>query len=120
MEAAVTEGTWLVEARMPPNRVDAAAAPLIRQMLADGVAATGTWEDEEGAPRPSTGFDVTARPHRLRSADGAVHERILVLGLQLSGVQWGTAIAAEAGADARDRALFLADADAAARVLLGA
>lgn len=118
VEPAVTEGTWLVEAMMPPNRVDAAAAPLIRQMLADGVAATGTWEDEEGAPRPSTGFDVTARPHRLRSAEGAVHERILVLGLQLSGMQWGTAIAAEAGADARDRALSLADADAAAQVLL--
>lgn len=120
VEPAVAEGTWLVEAMMPPNRVDAAVSPLVRQMLADGVAAPGMWEDEEGAPRPSTGFDVTRRPHRLRAADGSVHEHVLVLGLQLSGVQWGTAIAAEAGADARDRALFLADADAAAGVLLGA
>ena len=116
---AAASGTWLVEAMMPPNRVRSTSTPLVRQMLADGVAATGVWEDEEGARLPSTGFDVTGRPHRLRAADGRVHERILVLGLQLSGVQWGTAIAAEAGADPDGRALFLGDADAAARVLLG-
>lgn len=115
---AVTEAAWLVEAMMPPNRVEAAATPLVRQMLADGVAAVGRWEDEDGALRSSSGFDVTARPHRLRGADGTVREGVLVLGLQLSGVQWGTAIAPEAGADVRDRALFLADADAAARVAL--
>ncbi|MDY6055180.1 FAD/NAD(P)-binding protein [Micrococcus sp.] len=115
---AVVEGTWLVEAMMPANRVEAAVSPLIRQMLADGVAATGSWEDEEGSRRSTPGFDVTARPYRLRAADGTVHERILVLGLQLAGVQWGTAIAAEAGAEASGRAMFLADADAAARSVL--
>lgn len=115
---AVVEGEWLVEAMMPPNRVQAASSPLIRGMLDDGVAAAGTWEDEEGVRVPATGFDVTGRPHRLRAADGAVHEDVYVLGLQLSGVQWGTAIAAEAGADPAGRALFLADADAVAQAVL--
>lgn len=118
LEPAVVEGAWLVEAMMPPNRVQAAASPLVRQMLADGVAAAGTWEDEEGVRVPATGFDVTARPYRLRAADGTVHADVFVLGLQLSGVQWGTAIAAEAGADPAGRALFLADADAAAAAVL--
>ena len=36
---AVVEGEWLVEAMMPPNRVQAASSPLIRGMLDDGVAA---------------------------------------------------------------------------------
>ena len=112
--AAVT-GTWLVEAMMPPNRVNAGTAPLMRQLLADGVAAVGTWEDEDGELRPSSGFDVTPRPHRLRGADGAVREDVYVIGLQLSGVQWGTAIAAEAGESASGRAASLGDADAIAR-----
>lgn len=115
---AAATGSWLVEAMMPPNRVQSAASPLVRQMLDEGVAAAGTWEDEEGAHLPSPGFDVTGRPYRLRAADGTVHERILVLGLQLSGVQWGTAIAAEAGGSPDGRALFLGDADAAARAVL--
>ncbi|TFI15655.1 hypothetical protein E4A41_15375, partial [Micrococcus endophyticus] len=56
---AVVEGEWLVEAMMPPNRVQAASSPLIRGMLDDGVAAAGTWEDEEGVRGAATGFDVT-------------------------------------------------------------
>lgn len=38
-----------------------------------------------------------------------------MIGLQLSGVQWGTAIAAEAGESASGRAASLGDADAIAR-----
>jgi uncharacterized NAD(P)/FAD-binding protein YdhS len=115
---AAVHGSWLVEAMMPPNRVQAGTAPLLRQLLAEGVAAVGTLEDAEGALQPSTGFDVTSRPHRLRSADGTVAEDVYVLGLQLSGVQWGTAIAAESGQGPEGRAMSLGDADAIAVAVL--
>lgn len=115
---ATVTGTWMVEAMMPPNRVQAGSAPLMRQLLADGVAAVGTLEDAEGALQPAAGFDVTARPHRLKAADGTVAEDVFVLGLQLSGVQWGTAIAAEAGQDPAGRAMSLGDAEAIAAALL--
>ena len=41
-----------------------------------------------------------------------------MLGLQLSSVQWGTAIAAESGGAVEDTARTLADADAAASRIL--
>ena len=65
------------------------------------------------------GFDVTERPHRLKGAAGAVQEGVFVLGLQLASVQWGTAIAAEAGASAELGARTLADADRIAAAVLG-
>ena len=77
-----------------------------------------TVEDEEGEPVPGRGFDVTGRPHRLVDASGDVHERVFVLGLQLASVQWGTAIAAEAGRSPDGRARTLGDADAAARAVV--
>lgn len=113
----VHRGTWMVEAMMPPNRVLQASAPLVTSMLADGVAVPHTVEDEEGEPVPGHGFDVTERPHRLVDAAGTVQERIFVLGLQLASVQWGTAIAAEAGRSPHGRARTLGDADAAARAV---
>ena len=48
-------------------------------------------EDEEGEVLPGRGFDVTERPYRLKDADGRVHERVYVLGMQLASVQWGVA-----------------------------
>ena len=42
-----------------------------------------------------------------------------MLGLQLSSVQWGAAIAAESGGSPVGSARTLADADAAARAVLG-
>ncbi|MEV4900848.1 FAD/NAD(P)-binding protein [Citricoccus sp. NPDC055426] len=113
----VHRGSWMVEAMMPPNRVLVSESPLVSSLLAEGVAVPHPEEDEEGDPVPGRGFDVTDRPHRLRDAAGAVHERIFVLGLQLASVQWGTAIAAEAGRDPDGRARTLGDADAAARAV---
>ncbi|NUL45703.1 hypothetical protein F7P69_10935 [Cellulosimicrobium funkei] len=113
----VHRGSWMVEAMMPPNRVLQARSPLVTSMLADGVAVPHTVEDEEGEPVPGRGFDVTERPHRLRDAAGTVQEGIFVLGLQLASVQWGTAIAAEAGRSPDGRARTLGDADAAARAV---
>lgn len=113
----VHRGTWLLEAMMPPNRVLASESPLVAGLLADGVAVPHQEEDDEGQPVPGRGFAVTGRPHRLVGAEGVVQERIFVLGLQLSSVQWGTAIAAEAGQDPDGRARTLGDADAAARAI---
>ena len=115
---AAVPGSWLVEAMMPPNRVQSGSSRLLRQLLEEGVASVGTLEDFEGVLQPAAGFDVTARPHRLRRTDGTVDEDVFVLGLQLSGVQWGTAIAAEAGQDPAGRAMSLGDADAIAEALL--
>ncbi|MGO1884099.1 MAG: FAD/NAD(P)-binding protein [Citricoccus sp.] len=113
----VHRGRWMVEAMMPANRVLQTTSPLVVSMLASGVAAPHTVEDEEGEPVPGRGFDVTGRPHRLVDAAGALQEGVFVLGLQLASVQWGTAIAAEAGGDPDGRARTLGDADAAARAV---
>ena len=49
---------------------------------------------------------------------GEPQEDLYVLGLQLSSVQWGTAIAAEAGSPARSGARTVRDADDIAAALL--
>jgi hypothetical protein len=68
---------------------------------------------------PGTGLDVTRPPYRAVRVDGGVEPGVLVLGLQLSAVQWGVAIAAEAGASAELGARTLADADRIAAAVLG-
>ncbi|MDI3329229.1 MAG: FAD/NAD(P)-binding protein [Micrococcus sp.] len=113
----VQRGRWMIEAMMPANRVQRSSSPLVASMLKDGIAVPYAVEDEEGEVLPGRGFDVTGRPYRLKDADGRVHERVFVLGLQLASVQWGTAIAAEAGQDPDGRARTLGDADAAARAV---
>ncbi len=109
---------YLLEAMMPANRVQLSESPLVAGLLEDGLARPKELIDAAGALRAGKGFDVTAAPHRLISAAGEVCEGLYVLGLQLSSVQWGTAIAAEAGGAARGSARTLADADAAARAVL--
>lgn len=109
----------LLEAMMPANRVQLSESPLVAGLLGDGLARPKELIDAAGALRAGKGFDVTPAPHRLIDADGEVCEGLYVLGLQLSSVQWGTAIAAEAGGSPRGSARTLADADAAARAILG-
>lgn len=115
----VQRGTWLIEAMMPANRVQRSGSRLISRMLASGLAAPFMAQDEEGGEIPGRGFAVTPRPYQLLSADGQVRRGVYVLGLQLASVQWGTAIAAEAGQDPDGRAMTLGDADAAAQDVLG-
>ena len=110
---------YLLEAMMPANRVQLSESPLVAGVLKDGLARPQELIDSSGAPRAGKGFDVTSAPHRLIGADGEVCEGLYVLGLQLSSVQWGTAIAAESGGSPRGSARTLADADAAARAILG-
>ncbi|EXF25689.1 hypothetical protein BG28_11440 [Nesterenkonia sp. AN1] len=116
--APAYQGRWLLEAMMPANRVQLSRSPLVAGLLRGGLARPRELVDASGAPRAGKGFDVTTVPHRLIPMDRAEPEEIYVLGLQLSSVQWGTAIAAEAGGDVDSSARSLADADAAARAIL--
>lgn len=116
--APAYQARWLLEAMMPANRVQLSRSPLVAGLLRSGLARPRELVDASGAPRAGKGFDVTPLPHRLIPMDRAEPEEIYVLGLQLSSVQWGTAIAAEAGGDVDSSARSLADADAAARAIL--
>ncbi|MGQ7787042.1 FAD/NAD(P)-binding protein [Nesterenkonia sp. PF2B19] len=109
---------WLIEAMMPANRVQLSRSPLVAGLLKDGLARAKELVDVSGTARAGKGFDVTETPHRLIDAAGHPLDGVYVLGLQLSSVQWGTAIAAESGGDPRSGARTLADADAAAGSIL--
>ncbi len=82
---------------MPANRVLQNNTRLMRQLLGDRVARAFRWQNADGELIPGSGFDVVGEPYRLVAGDGTVHRGIFVLGLQLSSVQWGTAIAAQSG-----------------------
>lgn len=120
----------MVEALAPANVVGAADSPLIESLLADGLVRPKFVAGADGVPRPASGLDVTAPPYRPLDVNGHAVRGLYVLGLQLSAVQWGTAIAAEAHAfgapgEANDGAPYpsgqrtLRDADLAARDILG-
>ncbi|MDQ4503904.1 FAD/NAD(P)-binding protein [Sinomonas sp. ASV322] len=120
----------MVEALAPANVVAAADSPLLTGLLADGLARPKYLAGADGVPRPASGLDVTAPPYRPLDVNGHAVPGVYVLGLQLSAVQWGTAIAAEAhpfGAtgETNDGAAYpsgqrtLRDADAIARAILG-
>lgn len=108
----------LVEAMMPANRVQLTRSPVLKALLADGLGRPRVMVNAEGAEVLGQGLDVTRAPHRLIGRDGVPAEDLFALGLQLSSVQWGTAIAAEAGADIAAGARTLADADAIAAAVL--
>lgn len=104
----------LAEALAPANRVGVVADSLLRDLLDTGAARAKSHRLPDLTAVPGTGLDVTGRPHRLVDAAGRVHPRRYVIGLQLSSVEWGTAIAAGPGTNA----ISLGDADAIARDIL--
>lgn len=108
----------LVEAMMPANRVMQTASPLLRQLLDDGLAAPLTMRNAAGEPIQGQGLDVVGDPYRLVDVHGVAHRALFVLGLQLSSVQWGTAIAAQAGASLEGAARTLGDAQDIANELV--
>lgn len=108
----------LVEAMMPANRVVQNRSVLLRRLLEDGLVRARTTMSEDGVPEVSPGLDVTRPPYRAVGASGLVQENLFVLGLQLSAVQWGTAIAAEAGASLDAGSRTLRDADDIALAIL--
>lgn len=108
----------LVEAMMPANRVEQNRSVLLRRLLEDGLVRARTTMSEDGVPEVSPGLDVTTPPYRSVGTNGLVQKNLYVLGLQLSAVQWGTAIAAEAGAPLDAGGRTLRDADDIARAIL--
>lgn len=108
----------LVEAMMPANRVSASLSPLLEGMLHRGLARTKVMMAADGTPVMTSGLDVSLPPYRPLDIKGEPQPDLYVLGLQLSSVQWGTAIAAEAGAPADAGARTLRDADDIAAAIL--
>ncbi|MCC9205988.1 FAD/NAD(P)-binding protein [Arthrobacter sp. zg-Y769] len=110
----------LMEAMMPPNRVDRSVSPLLAGLIRDGLARPKVMMSGDGTPVLTPGLDVTLPPYRVVGISGEPVDNLFVLGLQLSSVQWGTAIAAEAGAPAAEGSRTLQDADAIAAAVLSA
>ncbi len=119
----VVQAVAMVEALAPANKVPVNKSPLLEQLLAEGLVRPRLMMTVEGTPVPTSGLDVAPHPYRPLGANGSVTEGLYVLGLQLSAVQWGTAIAAEArqksGPVYRSGQRTLRDADEIARAILG-
>lgn len=119
----VVNAVAMVEALAPANKVAVNESPLLEQLLAEGLVRPRLMMTVEGSPVPTSGLDVAPHPYRPLGANGSVTEGLYVLGLQLSAVQWGTAIAAEArqksGPVYRSGQRTLRDADEIARAVLG-
>ncbi|MDP9982795.1 putative NAD(P)/FAD-binding protein YdhS [Pseudarthrobacter oxydans] len=119
----VVQAVAMVEALAPANKVPVNKSPLLEQLLAEGLVRPRLMMTVEGTPVPTSGLDVAPHPYRPLGANGSVTEGLFVLGLQLSAVQWGTAIAAEArqksGPVYRSGQRTLRDADEIARAILG-
>lgn len=119
----VVQAVAMIEALAPANKVAVNASPLLEQLLAEGLVRPRLMMTVEGIPVPTSGLDVAPHPYRPLGANGSVTEGLYVLGLQLSAVQWGTAIAAEArqksGPVYRSGQRTLRDADEIARAILG-
>src|SRR6185312_3261903 len=115
---APREARHLVEALAPANQVRSTASTLLQNLMADGLARPRLMLASDGEPVTSSGLDVSAPPYRVLDGAGTAVEGLYVLGLQLSSVQWGTAIAAEAEARYRSGYRTVMDSDAiAARIL---
>ncbi|WP_144932117.1 FAD/NAD(P)-binding protein [Kocuria marina] len=135
VEAAPVRSRWMIEAMSPSNDVHRNISPLLTHMHERGLVRAKLMETRDGAsPETGTGLDVSReRPRGAHDDDAAagsfvyravgdkdaVEPGIHVIGLQLSSVQWGVSIAAEAGAPAHLGARTIADADAIAREILG-
>jgi hypothetical protein len=119
----VNGGHWragaLIEAMAPANRVLQNASPLLGQLLAEGLVRPKIMLAGDGEAVTTSGLDVSLPPYRALNAVGKVSDGLYVLGLQLSSVQWGTAIAAEAGSAYPSGYRTLADADAIASHIVG-
>ncbi|AIY02894.1 hypothetical protein ART_3295 [Arthrobacter sp. PAMC 25486] len=115
---APREARYLVEALAPANRVKDTASTLLANLMADGLARPRLMLASDGEPVTTSGLDVSAPPYRAIDGAGAPVDGLYVLGLQLSSVQWGTAIAAEASALYRSGYRTVVDADAIAAHIL--
>ncbi|MGU3435452.1 FAD/NAD(P)-binding protein [Actinomycetes bacterium M1A6_2h] len=127
VEDAPVRSRWLIEAMSPTNDVHRNISPLLTHMHERGLVRARLMETQDGAsPESSSGLDVSIeRARGTRDDDAAsrsfvyravgagdqAEEGIYVIGLQLSSVQWGVSIAAEAEAPAHLGSRTIADAD---------
>lgn len=118
VEGEAWRADTLIEALAPSNRVKTTASPLLEQLLADGLVRPKIMIASDGDAEVTSGLDVSLPPYRPLDADGHVVDGLYVLGLQLSSVQWGTAIAAQSGATYRSGYRTVLDADAIAADIL--
>jgi len=109
----------LVEALAPANHVRSSDSPLLRGLLDDGLVRPRIMLAADGEPVVTSGLDVSAPPYRPLDGAGRPVDGLYVLGLQLSSVQWGTAIASQAGAVYRSGYRTILDSDAIAGAILG-
>ena len=118
----VAEEPWtarfLVEALAPANDVQRSESLLLQNLFADGLARPRVMLASDGQPVVTSGLDVSLPPYRTLDGAGMPVVGLYVLGLQLSSVQWGTAIAAEASATYRSGYRTVLDADAIAADIL--
>ncbi|MEH0109356.1 FAD/NAD(P)-binding protein [Tersicoccus sp. MR15.9] len=120
-EAFVASSPWvarppvtarvMLEATAPANAIARAESPLLTGMLADGLIRPRSMMGVTGTPEVTSGVDVTLPPYRAIDAAGRTVDGLYVIGLPLSSVQLGTAIAAEAHSSARSGGRTLWDAD---------
>ncbi|OMH30609.1 FAD/NAD(P)-binding domain-containing protein [Tersicoccus sp. Bi-70] len=101
----------LIEATAPANAIARAESPLLAGMLTDGLIRPRSMMGVTGTPEVTSGMDVTLPPYRAIDAAGRTVDGLYVIGLPLSSVQLGTAIAAEAHSSARSGGRTLWDAD---------
>ena len=112
------EARHLVEALAPANDVQRSESRVLQNLMADGLARPLVMVASDGEPVVTSGLDVSASPYRPLDGTGIPVAGLYVLGLQLSSVQWGTAIAAEALAKYRSGYRTVIDADAIAADIL--
>ncbi|OMH23538.1 hypothetical protein BKD30_11460 [Tersicoccus phoenicis] len=111
----------MIEATAPANAIARAESPLLTGMLTDGLIRPRSMMGVSGTPEITSGMDVTRPPYRAIDAAGRTVDGLYVIGLPLSSVQLGTAIAAEAHRSARSGGRTLWDADRiAADIVAGA
>lgn len=110
----------LIEALAPANRVLQNSSPLLEQLLADGLIRPRIMLAADGQPVATSGLDLSHPPYRALDSSGRIVQNLYVIGLQLSSVQWGTAIAAQAGSEYPSGYRTLQDADLIAGHILAA
>ncbi|WP_154604879.1 FAD/NAD(P)-binding protein [Arthrobacter sp. AQ5-05] len=108
----------LVEALAPANTVNGSDSVLLNSLLEDGLVRPRVMLAADGEAVVTSGMDVSGPPYQPLDGAGTPVPGLYVLGLQLSSVQWGTAIAAQANAEYRSGFRTVLDADAIAAAIL--
>jgi hypothetical protein len=96
------------------------SSSLLEQLLADGLIRPRIMLAADGQPVATSGLDLSHPPYRALDSSGRIVQNLYVIGLQLSSVQWGTAIAAQAGSEYPSGYRTLQDADLIAGHILAA